>query len=58
MTPIDWLCENAIGFNELADEERNAIMHFSLLWSFFEAETLHANASANNILSACRQMEK
>jgi len=26
-------------------------MHFSLLWSFFEAETLHTNASANGILA-------
>jgi hypothetical protein len=51
MTPIDWLCAKAIGFNDLTDDERAAIMHFSLLWSFFEAEALHTNASANNILA-------
>ena len=26
-------------------------MHFSLLWSFFEAKALHTNASANSILA-------
>lgn len=57
MTAIDWLCANAIGFNELADEERAAIMHFSLLWSFFEAETLHSNASANSIRNLVHKWE-
>ncbi len=51
MNTIDWLCTKALGFNELSDEERTAIMHFSLLWSFFEAEALNTNASANSILA-------
>lgn len=51
MNPIDWLCAKAPGFRDLSEEERAAIMHFSLLWSFFEAEALHTNASANNILA-------
>ena len=51
MNPIDWLCAKAPGFNNLSDDERAAILHFSLLWSFFEAEALHTNASANNILA-------
>ncbi len=50
MNPIDWLRAKAPGFKDLSDDERAAIMHFSLLWSFFEAEALHTNASANNIL--------
>ncbi len=51
MKPIDWLCAHAPGFKELSNEEREAIVHFSLLWSFFEAETLGTNASANAILA-------
>lgn len=49
INPIDWLCAKAPGFGDLTDEERTAIMYFSLLWSFFEAETLQTNASANSI---------
>lgn len=51
MKPIDWLCAKAPGFNDLSEDERAAIMHFSLLWSFFEAEALHTNASAKSILT-------
>lgn len=51
MNPIDWLCLHAPGFKELSNEEREAISHFSLLWSFFEAEALGTNASANAILA-------
>lgn len=46
MNPIDWLCTKAPGFNELPEEDRLAIMHFSLLWSFFESKALKTNASA------------
>lgn len=49
MNPIDWLCAKAPGFSDLAGEERKVIMYFSLLWSFFEAETLETNACANSI---------
>lgn len=55
MNPIDWLCNNAPGFSNLAVEEREAIMHFSLLWSFFEAKTLNTNASANSILALAHE---
>lgn len=51
MNPIDWLCAKAPGFDDLSENERAAIMHFSLLWSFFEAEALHTNASAKSILA-------
>jgi len=51
MNPIEWLSRKAPGFSELSAEEREAIMHFSLLWSFFEAEVLNTNASANSILA-------
>src|SRR5436305_111471 len=49
MTPIEWLEVNAPGFNQLSPEERNAIMEFSLLWSFFEARALDTGASAARI---------
>lgn len=51
MNPIDWLCAKAPGFNDLTDDERTAVMYFSLLWSFFEAEALQTNACANSILA-------
>jgi len=55
MNPIDWLCAKAPGFNELPEEDRLAIMHFSLLWSFFEAEALKTNASAAAILAVVHE---
>ena len=57
MNPIDWLNQNALGFRELTEEERDAIMAFSLLWSFFEAKSLQTNASANKILSLVHKWE-
>ncbi len=50
MNPIDWLCVHATGFDDLPEEDREAIFHFSLLWSFFEARALHTRGSANAIL--------
>jgi len=47
----EWLNLNAPGFEELSNEEKNAIMHFSLLWSLFEAQVLNTSASANSICS-------
>jgi len=58
MNPIDWLSIKAPGFSELLIEEREAILHFSLLWSFFEAEALNTNASANTILALIREWER
>ena len=46
MNTIDWLCKNAAGFTELPDPDRQAIMEFSLIWSFFEAKALNTRASA------------
>ena len=45
----DWLNLNAPGYEELSQEEKDAIMHFSLLWSLFEAQVLNTSASANSI---------
>lgn len=55
MNPIDWLCAHAPGFAELPEEDRQAIFHFSLLWSFFEAKALHTRGSANAILAVTHE---
>lgn len=44
-----WLNNNAPGYENLTGEEKNAVMHFSLLWSLFEAQVLNTSASANSI---------
>jgi len=49
MLQEDWLNTNAPGYKDLSQEEKNAIMHFSLLWSLFEVQVLNASASAKSI---------
>jgi len=51
MNAIEFLCAEAPGFAQLADHERTEILHFALLWSFFEAKVLRTNASSNRILA-------
>ncbi|SDM31211.1 hypothetical protein SAMN05428957_104147 [Oryzisolibacter propanilivorax] len=51
MNPIEWLEQQVPGFRELPEEDRQAIFHFALLWSLFEARALQTRASANAILS-------
>lgn len=51
MNPFRWLEQNAPGFEELSDQEREAIAHFALLWSFFEARALSTRGSSNAILA-------
>ena len=46
----DWLNSNAPGYENLSQEEKDAIMHFSLLWSLFEAQVLNTSANARSIL--------
>ncbi len=49
MNTIDWLCKHAFGFEELPEPDRQAIMHFCLIWSFFEAKKLDTRASSGAI---------
>jgi hypothetical protein len=58
MSPIEWLCDNAWGFKELAPEERDAIMHFSLLWSYFEAKAMDNHACVSKIVDLAQKWEK
>ena len=51
MGPIQWLEARVPGFVDLSAEERNAIFHFALLWSLFEAKALDTHASARSILA-------
>ena len=46
---MQWLLANAPGFNNLAVEERQAIVDFSLLWSLFEARILNNSGNARTI---------
>ena len=51
MNPIQWLEQNAPGFDNMSEQERAAIAHFALLWSFFEARALSTKASSSAILA-------
>lgn len=51
MNPIQWLEQNAPGFDALSEQERTAIAHFALLWSFFEARALSTRGSSHAILA-------
>ena len=55
MNPIDWLNQHVPGFAELTLEEREAIEHFTLLWSLFEARALNFDASCRAIDALARQ---
>lgn len=55
LDPLVWLCDHAPGFAALTETERQAIFHFSLLWSLFEARALDTRASAHAILTLTRR---
>lgn len=58
MDAIQWLERNAMGFAALQPSERTAPMHFSLLWSYFEAEALNANGSSNAVAAWVRNLHE
>ena len=55
MNRIDWLNRYAPGLQALNPEEREAITHFSFLWTMFEGRVLSTRASANAIVEASQQ---
>lgn len=57
MNPIKWLSAFEPGFKALQNEERHAILHFSLLWSLFEAKALDSHASSNSLLELVQRWE-
>ena len=48
----------APGFDQLSEEERQAIYLFSMLWTVFEGQVLDSNASAKKIMEKTRELEK
>ena len=52
---LNWLRKNAPDFDQLSNEEVGAILHFAILWSFFEAEVLENNASANRLINKANE---
>lgn len=52
MNRTDWLDRYAPGLQVLSPEEREAITHFSFLWTMFEARVLDTRANANAIVEA------
>jgi len=58
MNPIEWLNERAPDFASLPDEERAAMCHFSLLWSFYEARVHKTDASPAKILLEAQKWAK
>ena len=55
MNRSDWLERYAPGLQALTPGERDAITHFSFLWTMFEARVLSTRASANAIVEASQR---
>ncbi len=55
MTPMDWLERYAPDFPALSQEEREAVKHFSFLWSLFESEALNKRGDVAAIVAIARQ---
>lgn len=55
MTTTKWLEQHAPGFQALSPEAREAIMHFSFLWSLFESEALNRRGGANVLAAVARR---
>lgn len=55
MIRMEWLNRYAPGLQALTPEERDAITHFSFLWTLFEAMVLETRASANAIVKILRR---
>ena len=51
MNALDWLAEQQDGFGNLPKTDQKEMMEFSLLWAYFEARLLAANASPKSIAS-------
>jgi hypothetical protein len=54
--PIEWLQEKQPGFKALQPCERDAVMHFALLWSLFEAKALSTRANAKRIVEMADEL--
>jgi hypothetical protein len=50
MHPIEWLNQHIPGFADLTPHEREAIEHFTLLWTLFEAKALNMHADGRELI--------
>lgn len=57
LNAIEWLCKKGSGYDALSQEERDVIMQFALLWSYFESKALDTNASASKIVELSKLWE-
>lgn len=57
MEPIEWLERHVPGFMELPEPDRQAILHFALLWSLFESTALNTRANAAVIIAMVHRWE-
>ena len=55
MTTIEWLEQNARGFQAISQDAREAVMHFSFLWSLFEFEAMDRHADGNALVAVARR---
>ena len=55
MKPIEWLEGHVHGFLELPEADRQAILHFALLWSLFESTALDTRASSAAIVTLVKE---
>jgi hypothetical protein len=55
LNPVDWLCTKEPGFAALPQKERDAIMHFALLWSLFELKVLKPGARTKDIVDVFKK---
>jgi hypothetical protein len=58
MDATRWLEQSAPGFRQLSPQEREAIGHFVLLWSLYEATALNTAGSANAIIRAVELLKE
>jgi len=49
MRIIEWLCHRDDGFGHLSNAERESIVDFAMLWMYFEARLVNAEASVKSL---------
>lgn len=57
MNPIEWVDAHVLGFTNLSAGERDAIMHFSLLWGILEGAVFRPGADAGSMLATARDLQ-
>jgi hypothetical protein len=55
MNPIEWLHNREPRFGALDEGDRLAIMHFALIWTYFEARVCGRDANPNVLVSAAKR---